>query len=252
MTAGRGALLGILLAQGAPLGWYLLGPYFEGFDPARAIYIYLEVATTVVLGFVGWSWGLRHQHLQELNHQLEALARQDPLTGLANARALHESLQREVARAHRSSRPLSLILLDLDHFKEVNDQYGHLVGDQVLKGLGEVLEREARIADIPARYGGEELAVILPETDERQALQIAERLRKSVHEAHRMSFFPVHITASFGVAQVQPGQTPLSFFASADRALYRAKSDGRNCVRRDPVYEIENAEESLKTGSEVD
>lgn len=149
---------------------------------------------------------------------------------ISSARAL---LGDELARAQRFQRPLSLILLDIDHFKRVNDTYGHLAGDAVIKGLGELLRREARAIDRVCRYGGEEIAVILPEIGLDAAANFAERLRAAV-EAQPFDVnagAPLHITASIGVASFPAhADSAEALVAAADAAMYAAKQDGRNRV----------------------
>ncbi|MEW6777497.1 MAG: GGDEF domain-containing protein [Bdellovibrionota bacterium] len=233
MTPLRGALWGAILAQGAPLGWFVIDTLFGGANLRVVTLLYLEIATTAVLSFVGWLLFRRGQELEELNERLAVLARHDPLTSLANAGAFHEELERELARADRTGQPLSLVLLDLDFFKKVNDQHGHLTGDQVLRRVGMILEREIRTGDLAARYGGEELALILPGNNLEQAAQAAERVRRAIEEGGKQGEIPVPITASFGVAQAAPADSLLGLFARADRALYRAKAEGRNRVCRD-------------------
>jgi two-component system cell cycle response regulator len=169
------------------------------------------------------------------NRRLEALATTDPLTRVLNRRALLDRLTAEVDRARRFNSSLTLLLLDVDHFKQVNDTSGHLAGDSVLRQMGAVLEDAVRKVDIVARYGGEEFVVILPETASDGGIIFAERLRERIES---MSFDvgierPVHLTVSIGVATFPSPRvtTTEDFFARADEALYRAKSGGRNQVR---------------------
>ena len=240
LTGRSGAVLGLILAQGAPVGLHVLLHLFPDVSPEYATYAYVWLGTTLVMSTLGWALGHRAQSLAEANALLTLLARQDALTGLANARALNEELERAVAHAGRTEESLSLVIFDLDHFKEVNDSYGHQMGDHVLKGIGVLLRKQARIDDLPARYGGEELALVLPNTNEEQAAQIAERLRTMIEAGAKDRTLAVPITASFGVAQLDPDEAAFHLFARADRALYLAKHAGRNCVKRasrltDPV-----------------
>jgi two-component system cell cycle response regulator len=172
---------------------------------------------------------------REDNRRLEALATTDSLTRLLNRRALLDRLSVEVDRAHRYGSPLSLLLLDIDHFKTINDSAGHLVGDGVLRQLGDLLGASVRTADIVARYGGEEFVVVLPETTAEGGVIFAERLRDTV-ERHAFDVGgdePLHLTASIGVASFPSPrvQSTEDLFSRADEALYRAKSGGRNQVR---------------------
>ncbi len=169
------------------------------------------------------------------NRRLEELATTDALTRLLNRRALLERLNVEVDRARRFESLLSLLMVDLDHFKSVNDQHGHLVGDTVLRQMGSLLSGAVRTIDVVARYGGEEFVLILPETATEGAAIFAERLRRSVSE-HRFDVVPgrsLHLTCSVGVATFPSPRVASTddLFARADEALYRAKSGGRNQVR---------------------
>lgn len=169
------------------------------------------------------------------NRRLEALATTDPLTRVLNRRALLDRLNAEVDRARRYESSLTLLLLDLDHFKQINDTAGHLAGDSVLRQIGVLLEEAIRKVDIVARYGGEEFVVILPETVSEGGVAFAERLRERIGA---QSFDvgagrAVHLTVSIGIATFP---SPLvasteDLFARADEALYRAKSGGRNQVQ---------------------
>jgi len=167
------------------------------------------------------------------NEELEQLAIRDKLTGLYNRRKLDESFAVEVSRAERYGRPLSVILLDIDRFKAVNDTHGHPVGDAVLVETAERLLTALRTSDVPGRWGGEEFLIICPETPLDTALQLAERLR---HD-YEVRDFPAagRLTASFGVAAHHKGLLANDILLSVDQALYRAKNDGRNRVEREAL-----------------
>lgn len=167
-----------------------------------------------------------------LYEQAERLATTDGLTGLLNRRTFSAQIQGRLREAQRYSRPLSLLLLDIDHFKKVNDTHGHPAGDAVLRGVASVAQKQARETDIVARYGGEEMALILPETDARGAHAIAERLRKAVGAAgYPTERGNLHVTVSVGVATWPgSGEAAEALLEAADRALYRAKQAGRNRV----------------------
>jgi diguanylate cyclase (GGDEF)-like protein len=175
-----------------------------------------------------------------LHETVERQAVTDELTGLANLRAFHTILEREIERSRRFNTPLALVMLDLDHFKHINDEYGHQQGDEVLELVADVLRDFSRDIDAPARYGGEELAVILPQTDSEGAEQLAERIRQAVEllEVPRVDGQgSLRLHASFGVAALpESAATRDGLIAAADAALYRAKRAGRNRVERaEPV-----------------
>jgi diguanylate cyclase (GGDEF)-like protein/PAS domain S-box-containing protein len=166
--------------------------------------------------------------LAEANAQLAELAAKDGLTGLKNRRAFEDRLEEEVARARRHGHALSLILIDIDHFKSYNDTYGHPKGDEVLRNVGRLLQRLMRDTDFAARYGGEEFAIILPNTDREGAHQVAERLRHTIESA---TWDDRAITASVGAAtfsrEIDRSELLLDH---ADKALYKSKEAGRNRV----------------------
>jgi two-component system cell cycle response regulator len=168
------------------------------------------------------------------NRRLEALATTDPLTRVLNRRALLDRLNAEVDRARRFNGVLSLLVLDVDHFKPINDTYGHLAGDSVLRQLGALLDDAVRKVDIVARYGGEEFVMLLPETTREGGILFAERLRERIAAKPFDVGIenPVHLTVSVGIASFPSPRvtTTEDLFARADEALYRAKSGGRNRV----------------------
>jgi diguanylate cyclase (GGDEF)-like protein len=154
----------------------------------------------------------------------------DPLTGLANRRRLDDDLAREWDRARRYGRGLSICMLDLDHFKRINDGAGHITGDAWLRLLAGILRNTCRDTDDAYRYGGEEFLVLLPETGASAARTVAERLRQAVADAAGPAAWP-HVTASLGVATLQPGMAEVTdLVAAADAALYAAKRGGRDRV----------------------
>jgi diguanylate cyclase (GGDEF)-like protein/putative nucleotidyltransferase with HDIG domain len=165
---------------------------------------------------------------------LQAQARVDAKTGLFNARHFATQLDDELARAARFERPLSVLMADLDHLREVNNTYGHLAGDAVLAGIADVFREQLRHYDVPARFGGEEFVILLPETPPDQALEIAERVRRAVAErsfAVTTSIEPIRVTVSIGVAAFpDDGRGTNELIHQADLAVYRAKLQGRNRV----------------------
>jgi diguanylate cyclase (GGDEF)-like protein len=174
--------------------------------------------------------------LQEANARLSAQATTDGLTGIPNRRAFDERLEHEWARASRHERSLALLVLDVDYFKQYNDHFGHLAGDECLKQIAQVLSRERRTSDLAARFGGEEFCILLPDTDLQGASRVAEAIRSSISELgveHPKSQIG-HLTVSIGVIAAVPasGHSPRDLLQSADEALYRAKAGGRNRVER--------------------
>jgi two-component system cell cycle response regulator len=158
----------------------------------------------------------------------EHLARTDPLTGLANRRGFAEAAEREVSRASRTGSPLSAVLFDIDHFKRVNDLHGHQTGDRVIQHVARCLTESARCTDVVARWGGEELIALLPDTEVRGARRFAERVRAAV--ARAADDLP-YVTVSAGVAQRDGSETIHDAVARADARLYDAKASGRDAVR---------------------
>jgi diguanylate cyclase (GGDEF)-like protein len=163
----------------------------------------------------------------------EREANTDQLTGLPNRRALEAQFGRALDRADRFGETLAVVVCDVDHFKRVNDSYGHEAGDDVLREVARTLQRGVRAVDLCVRFGGEEFMLLLPHTGPAGAVELAERLRRGVEARPvRASGRELHVTASFGIA-VYPATvtTRDDLFAAADRALYQAKAEGRNCVR---------------------
>jgi diguanylate cyclase (GGDEF)-like protein len=168
-----------------------------------------------------------------LVEESQRLATTDGLTGLINRRAFVHELKREVERAARQGTATSLLLLDLDHFKAINDTHGHGAGDTVLVAVARTLQRESRIYDLVGRWGGEEFIVALPGTDEDRALIVAERLREAIANLKVTNNLGevMLLTASIGAAQLEPAAESLDQLVDrADRAMYRAKVGGRNRV----------------------
>jgi diguanylate cyclase (GGDEF)-like protein len=161
--------------------------------------------------------------------QLRSLSEKDSLTGLLNHTRIKERLSVEVSRAHREKSELAFVMLDIDHFKSVNDSYGHLVGDQVIQGLARLLRDRFRLTDSVGRYGGEEFAVVMPGCSEEDALTIFESLREQFAQLlFRHEGTEFHSTFSAGIALLDPEQTAEALNDEADQALYCAKRNGRN------------------------
>ena len=167
--------------------------------------------------------------LQQREAQIVALTLTDALTGLGNRRQLEQALATEVNRAQRTGEPLSAVMADLDHFKQVNDTFGHEIGDKVLAAFGELMRRKTRATEIVARSGGEEFIVLLPHTNLAHGVANAERIRAAIATT-RIEPMPNGVTASFGVAELDKGEQGDAFMRRVDKALYKAKRAGRNCV----------------------
>jgi two-component system cell cycle response regulator len=166
------------------------------------------------------------------HEEIYRLTTVDGLTQIYNKRYFIETLEREIGRAQRYRRDLSLIMFDIDHFKQINDTYGHLAGDHVLKQLAAVIKSRIRREDILARYGGEEFSIVLPEIDSYNAQQFAEKIRMLTEKAvFKFEDTEIPVTISIGVASLSPDvQDPQEFVRQADQHLYEAKSQGRNRV----------------------
>jgi diguanylate cyclase (GGDEF)-like protein len=169
-----------------------------------------------------------------MEEKLLHLSNHDPLTGLYNRRMLEEQLTKDIQRADRYKHPLSLFMVDIDHFKSVNDTHGHTAGDLIIKAVANVIEELIREIDYSCRYGGEEFAIVLPETSLTEAGEIAERLRTTIEE----KIFEINdgkklsITISIGVSDFATGSESLEVLINrADSALYAAKDFGRNCIK---------------------
>ncbi|MFS2123890.1 GGDEF domain-containing protein [Pseudomonas sp. Pseusp97] len=198
----------------------------------------------LVLSFILWHGHVRNLRqreflrqqrleLEEKNRQLEYLAGHDPLTGLFNRRQFDQMVGMELSRAARQPAPISLLMVDLDHFKFINDRYGHPLGDEVIRHTASLLRNYTRTGDSVARLGGEEFLLLLPETSQPQARVIAEKVRRLLEETPLpMKDGLLYLTASFGIACLEAGVpgTYEGLYAAADKALYKAKASGRNRV----------------------
>lgn len=176
----------------------------------------------------------RLQKLAEEREFYKQLSNSDELTGLANYRYCSEILQKEVERANRYNRPLSLMMIDIDDFKACNDSFGHLAGDMVLKQIADVIKATTRESDLVARYGGEEFTVILPETAEEEARVVAERIREAIDTCKFKTDDnkPLgHLSVTIGLSSLpHKAQTKKDLMRTADFALYHGKASGKNCV----------------------
>ncbi len=166
--------------------------------------------------------------------ELQSQLRLDPLTGLLNREALRKDIKKEISRARRYKYPVSVFMADIDHFKNVNDVYGHLVGDSVITITAKLIQEEVRESDSVYRYGGEEFIAILPHIDVSHAEQCAERIRDKIAKylfVDKKNNISISITISAGITELVEGDDETSVIARADKALYLAKQSGRNCTR---------------------
>ena len=201
--------------------------------------IVLILALLILLAGVAYCFINRLlRKVKEAQQKLIALATIDDLTQLYNRRYFFVRFQQELERAKRYQRPLSCLILDLDHFKQVNDTYGHLAGDQVLKEIAHILKTQCRQSDLAGRYGGEEMIVLLPETDAHGAFAIAERIREMIqnHETVSAKGQSIRVTVSIGVAHLNGAEVgavdnPDRIVQYADDALLAAKKKGRNRIK---------------------
>lgn len=178
------------------------------------------------------SRAFQYRQKEEYLDQVLEMARTDALTGLDNRRRFGEHLERELERSRRYSHPLCFTILDLDHFKKINDQYGHLKGDDVLKNVARILRNETRETDETGRFGGEEFSVLLPETSDEDGVDLIQRLLNQIREFRfNVDGEQFNVTASAGIAEFEDGDTEDDLIRRADEALYRAKSMGRDCIK---------------------
>ncbi|GAC1373038.1 MAG: hypothetical protein NVS3B3_07450 [Aquirhabdus sp.] len=214
-----------------PTFWDALG-FVRDFDSLHYATLIVPTAITTILAHCAFAHNYRLRYESEF--ALQCSSNNDPLTELYNRRYFEPLLKQEMFRANRFIHPVSLLMLDIDHFKNINDTYGHPTGDLVIKTIANICRNSARNIDTPARIGGEEFAILLLEVNLEGALLAAERIRKAVENTTIRSLkgAPLSFTISIGVAE-----RPLNvlsekdFIAMADAALYQAKAAGRNCVK---------------------
>jgi diguanylate cyclase (GGDEF)-like protein len=224
---------------------------FTGYTPAvialiLLIFIVMTLLIFVVLRFRRMAAALRaeiarhadtEQQLVQSNQELLQLASTDLLTGLANRRAIMQQAMVEIRRANRYQKDLAVLMLDIDHFKQINDQHGHAAGDKVLAEFADLCRQSIRDTDLAGRYGGEEFFILLPEIDLKTAILSAERIRMTVagHAFTLRDNTVLNITCSLGIAMYLPDRDDLDkLLLRADQALYQAKHQGRNrcCVQQ--------------------
>lgn len=180
----------------------------------------------------------RTAELNKLREELDQVRHQastDPLTSLANRGTFNDTLETLLSSSEASSKPLTLVMFDIDHFKRINDSFGHLVGDKVIRFVADILRKSTKGGDTPARFGGEEFAIILPDTQLEGGIRLAEKIRAAICATNLVKSGGQslgRITVSGGVSQYQNGEDADSFIYRADKALYESKNNGRNCVSR--------------------
>lgn len=232
-VATRSAIAIPFALQGAKSGVFFLRTLGEGPTLSQTDVAFAEQVIRTAINAIEKAYQLETVRLDRERYRW--LANSDPLTGCLNRRALKERLDVELDRVLRYGIKLSVLMIDLDRFKNVNDSRGHLAGDSVLRQVGDLLRAEVRSVDLAARFGGEEFVIVLPDTEEPGAITFAERLRGLVErENFAEAGPPLGLTVSIGVASVDSetkATTPEALIALADEALYRAKNDGRNLVR---------------------
>ena len=239
----RFALCGIATGIMAPLGLVLYALLVDRTMDPMHLFAVMVVGGGICLGTAGYFFGRKKDELTEqnaalrqLSERLQALSSTDSLTGVPNRRSLDERLPGELGRTARHGTPLALVMIDLDHFKRLNDRHGHAAGDAVLRQVAHILDSEKRRGDFVARYGGEEFVAVLPHADSEAAKHWSERVRQRIAStAIDNGEGLLRVTASFGVAAVDGDEaratpTAAELLATADRALYAAKAGGRDRV----------------------
>jgi diguanylate cyclase (GGDEF)-like protein len=223
LGAAAAIALGLLLLRAAV---HEVESLLAEFHANRATYIYVFVATAVISVMLGYFLGRR---VEEMRQQTMV----DALTGLYNRFGLNVRLHDEYRRAERFQTPLTLMLIDIDQLKQINDEHGHGAGDQILRGAAQAIKNTLRETDCGARWGGDEFAIVAPNTTEPAAERLGERLLVEIPRCARMG--DTVVTASVGLATVYPTRefspTPEALMSAADAALYQAKHGGRNQVR---------------------
>lgn len=228
LKGGREVLLLFTLPLAGSLAWLAV----SSADLLEAIILLTDPLMMLVIAMIASElfYRIRRQQLA-LQRELRQLASIDALTGLHNRREMEQRITEEMSRSQRHREPMSVVIGDLDHFKRVNDEFGHSVGDDVLRAVGERMHRNLRAEDLAVRWGGEEFLLLLPATDRDGAVQVAHKIRAAVADRPvACNGREVSVTISFGVAQLDDGEDVSELVRRADDAMYRAKSGGRNRV----------------------
>lgn len=198
-------------------------------NPLQWFFLAHPLLFGALFGILGTIRQEKDTQIQNLVERLKKMSIQDPLTGLANRRHFIQAFEEEAARTLRQKIPLSIVFLDLDFFKNINDTHGHRMGDTVLREISQYMLRKCRPFDTPARWGGEEFIILLPANDEREAAVYTERIRRGI-AAGFSEKIPFPVTISAGVARYEAGESLEKLTERADQALYKAKQNGRNRV----------------------
>lgn len=209
-----------IFAVGSVLFLAIHGAAFNSLEQMWSFFM-----SALVLSASAYVFSLRNESQRS---RLEHLALRDPLTGMGNRRAMDEELQRAIETFARTKLPYGLAVVDLDHFKSVNDQHGHGVGDQILMGFAALLEGSTRRADQVFRFGGEEFVILFSGVDESSLHEVVIQIQEEIKKSLKSPSGPV--TASFGLAVAKPGDSAETWLARADHALYQAKEAGRDCI----------------------
>lgn len=231
LQGGREVLILFTLPLVASLAWLA----HSGADLLEAIGLLTDPLMMLVIAMIASELFYRIRRRQfDLQRELRQLASIDALTGLHNRRELEQRINEEMSRSRRHGEPMSVVIGDLDHFKRVNDEFGHAVGDDVLRAVGERMRRNLRTEDLAVRWGGEEFLLLLPATDRNHAIQVADKIRIAIADRPiGCNGREVPVTISFGVAQLEDNEEVSELVRRADDAMYRAKKAGRNQVYAD-------------------
>lgn len=234
------SITGLVLGVGAPIGAFLLrlllvpevrSAPLEDFTANALFYGYQLVGTSIVFAVAGWVAGHHAERLRRAESFYHTLSEHDPLTGLYNARAFRDRYARSLSRAERTSEPLSLLLLDVDYLKKINDRYGHIIGNEALVTIADAVRSAKRAEDSAARWGGDEFAILLNGADAAAAQRVAEAVLERVRERplhHDRG--PIKLSVTIGVCTAGKIRAGDDLFPAADRALYAGKRSGRDRV----------------------
>lgn len=230
-------ILGLILSTGAPLGALAIrlasGEVRAGAEVRSHLfyYAYELVGTALLFGAAGFAVGARADRLRAGRDRFRELAGRDDLTGLPNRRLFREHYGRVVARSHRFGEPVSLLLVDVDGLKEINDRWGHMAGNAALRHVARIVREHKRTEDLAARWGGDEFVLLLPGADAPAAERVAREILKAAQRRIPKTPPATPVTVTIGIASGVADSAAHDFFAAADRALYEGKAAGRNQYR---------------------